>query len=72
MWNKGNPRALLVGMQAAAPTMEHRMELPQKIKDGTAIGPSDPTFRNSPKQPEKPIINYVCTPIFREAQFTIA
>ena len=34
---KGNPRALLVGMQTGAATVENSMESPQKTKDGTAF-----------------------------------
>ena len=37
MWRKGNPFALLVGMQTGAATGESSMELPQKIKNRTAI-----------------------------------
>ena len=36
MLRKGNPHALLVGMQIGAATMEN-MELPQKIKNETAL-----------------------------------
>ena len=35
MWRKGNPSALLVGMQPGAATVENSMELPQKTKNGT-------------------------------------
>ena len=35
VWRKGNPSALLVGMQTGAATGE--MEFPQKTKDGTAF-----------------------------------
>ena len=34
---KGNPSALLVGLQTGAATIEHSMELPQKTKNGTAF-----------------------------------
>ena len=34
MWRKGNPHALLLGMQTGAATVESSMELPQKIKKG--------------------------------------
>ena len=34
MWRKGNPSALLVGMQTGAATMENSMEFPQKTKHG--------------------------------------
>ena len=32
VWRKGNPRALLVGMQTGAATVENSMEFPQKTK----------------------------------------
>ena len=34
MWRKGNPSALLVGMQTVAGTVESSMEFPQKTKNG--------------------------------------
>ena len=37
MRRKGNPSALLVGMQTAAATVENSMEFPQKTKNGTAL-----------------------------------
>ena len=37
VWRKGNPSALLVGLQACAATMENSMEFPQKTKNGTAF-----------------------------------
>ena len=43
MWRKGNPGALLVGMQIGAGIMENSMEIPQKIKNRTAIWPSNST-----------------------------
>ena len=43
MWTKGNPFALLVGMQTGGATVESRMEIPQKIKNGSAFWPSNPT-----------------------------
>ena len=33
-------------MQIGAATVENSMELPQKITNGTALWPSDPTSRN--------------------------
>ena len=38
---KGNPQALLAGMQTGAATVESKMELLQKTKNGTAFWPSD-------------------------------
>ena len=37
LWGKGNPSALLVGMQTGAATEENNMEFPQKTKNGTAL-----------------------------------
>ena len=37
MWRKGNPSALLVGMQTSAATVESSMEIPQKIKNVSAF-----------------------------------
>ena len=37
VWRKGNPSALLVGMQTGATTMENSIEFPQKTKNGTAF-----------------------------------
>ena len=46
MWRKGNPFALLVGMQTGAATVESSMEIPQKIKIGSAFWLSDLTSWN--------------------------
>ena len=35
MWRKGNPLALLVGMQTGAATVENSMDSPQKVKNRT-------------------------------------
>ena len=40
MWGKGNPHALLVGMQTGAATVESSMELPQKIKTELPYDPA--------------------------------
>ena len=37
MWRKGNPFALLLGMQTDATTVESNMQIPQKIKNGSAF-----------------------------------
>ena len=37
MWRKGNPRALLVGMQADAVTLENSMDVPQEVKDRATL-----------------------------------
>ena len=43
---KGNHFALLVKMQIGAATVESSMEIPQKIKNGSAFWPSDLTSGN--------------------------
>ena len=48
MWRKGNPFALLVGMQTDAATVENSMEIPQKIKND--LPKSDPTSVNISKE----------------------
>ena len=50
MWRKGSPCALLVGMQTGAATVENSIEVPQKIKNGTAVGPSDSTSGDLSKE----------------------
>ena len=67
MRRKGNPSALLVGMQTGEATMEHSMEFPQKTKNDPAI----PLLGLYPKNPETPIQKNLCTPMFIAAQFTI-
>ena len=37
LWRKGDPSALLVGVQTGAATVENSMEFPQKTKHGTAF-----------------------------------
>ena len=69
MWRKGNPFALLVGMQSGAALVESSMEIPQKIKTGSAFLPSNPT---SGKDPKTLIQKNISTPMFIAALFTIA
>ena len=40
---------LLVGMQIGVATVESSMEIPQKIKNGSAFSPSNPTSGNISK-----------------------
>ena len=37
VWRKGNPSALLVGMQTGEANVEKSMEFPQKTENGTAL-----------------------------------
>ena len=42
--------AFFAGMQTGAAAVECCMEIPQKIKNGTALGPSDSTSGNSSEE----------------------
>ena len=50
MWRKGDPFALLLGMQTGADTVESSTEMPQKIQNGYAFWPSNPTSGNISKE----------------------
>ena len=50
MWRKGSPFALLVGRQIGAVTVESSVEIPQRIKNGSAFQPSNPTSGNILKE----------------------
>ena len=69
---KGNPSALLVGMQTGEATVENSMEFPQKLKMEVPFDPAIPLLGLYPKNPETPIQKNLCTPMFIAAQFTIA
>ena len=71
MWRKGNPSALLVGMQTGTATVENSMEFPQKNKMELPFEPAIPLLGLS-KNPETPIQKNLCTPMFIAAQLTIA
>ena len=49
VWRKGNPLTLLVGMQTTTATMENSVEIPLKTGNRTAIWPSNPTSRHTPR-----------------------
>ena len=55
MWRKGNPSALLVGMQTGAGTVENSMEFPQKLKMELPFDLAIPLLGLYPKNPETPI-----------------
>ena len=70
VWRKGNPLALLVGMQIGAATMENNMEVPQKLKIELPYGPAIPLLGI---YLDKTIIRKdTCTPTFIAALFTTA
>ena len=72
MQRKGNPSALLVGMQTGEATVENSMEFPQKTKMEPPFDPATPLLGLYPKSPETPIQKNLCTTMFIAAQFTIA
>ena len=49
-WRKGNPSALLVGMQTGAATVENSIDIPEKIKNETTLCPNDFTSGNISKE----------------------
>ena len=52
MWRKGNSFALLVGMQTGGATVESSIEIPQKIKHGSAFNLAIPLLGIYPKEPK--------------------
>ena len=52
MWRKENPRALLIGLQIRAATVESSIELPQKIKMELPGDPAILLLRIYPKKPK--------------------
>ena len=50
MWRKGNALALLVGMWTGAATLENCVEVPQRVKNRTALLPSSCTAGDLPQR----------------------
>ena len=71
IWRKGNPFALLVGIQTGAATVESSVEIPQKIKNGSVFDPAIPLLGIYPKKPKTLIEKNISTPMFIAALFTI-
>ena len=72
MWRTGDSRALLVGMQTGAATVENSMEFPLKIKKiKLPFDPMIPFLGKYTKKPETLIWKNLCTPVFTVALFTI-
>ena len=69
MWRKGNPSALLVGMQPGAATIGNVLK---KLKMELPLDPMIPLLGIYPKNPKTPIQKNLCTPMFIAALFTIA
>ena len=74
LWRKGNPSALLVGIQTGTASMENSMKFPPKNDPPLELpfDPAIPVVGLYPQNPESPIEKNLCTPMFIAAQFTIA
>ena len=72
MWRKGNPSALLVGMQTGEATVETIWNFLRKLKMELPFNPAIALLGLYPKNPETPIQKNLCTPMFIAAQFTIS
>ena len=72
LWRKGNPSAPLVGMQTGAATVEKSMGFLKKLKRQLTFDPAVLLQGLHPKNPETPIQNYLCPPMFIAVLFTIA
>ena len=69
---KGNPFALLVGMQTDAATVESTMEITSKtLKMDLPLDPAIPLLGVYPKEPKILIQKNISTPMFIAALFTI-
>ena len=71
MWRKGNPSALLVGMQTGAATVENSIDFLKKLKMELPFDIVILLLGLYPKNPETPIRKNLHTPMFIAAQFTI-
>ena len=72
LWRKGNPSALLVGMQTGAATVETAWNFLRKIKMELPFDPVIPLLGLYPKSPETLVQKNLCTPMFIAALFIIA
>ena len=71
MLGKGDTFALLVGMQTGAATVENSMKIPQKIKNGSAFWPTNPSSGNISKETQKTNSKEHKHPMVTAASFTI-
>ena len=72
MWKKGKTFALLVERQISAATVESSMEIPQKIKNGSAFQTNNPTSENIFEKTQNTNAKEQNTPMFIATLFTIA
>ena len=72
MRRKGNPHALLVGMQVGTTTMEYNMEVSQKLKIELPYDLAIPLLGIYPKEMKTKSQRDVCIPMFTVVLFTVA
>ena len=72
MWRKGNPSALLVGMQTGAATAENSMEFLKNCNMELSFDPVIPLLGLYPKNPEPPIQKNLCSSMFIAELFILA
>ena len=72
MLRKGNPTALLVGMQTGVVMWEAAWNFFRKLEMELPFDSAIPLLGLFPKSPETPVQKNLCSPIFIAAQFTIA
>ena len=71
VWRKGNPLALLVGMQTSTATMENSVEIPKKkLQIELPYDPAIPLLGIHTEETRSE--RDTCTPMFITALFTIA
>ena len=72
MRRKGNPFALLVGMQTGAATLKNSMEIPQETKNRATYNPAIALLGIYPKDTKIQVQRGTCTPMFIAALSAIA
>ena len=72
MQRKGNPSALLVGMQTGAATVETVWNFLRKLKMELPFDLAIPLLGLYPKNPETLIQKNLCTPMFTAVLLTIS
>ena len=72
LWRKENPSALLVGIQTGVAIVKTVWKFLRKLKVELPFNLAIPLLRSYLKNPETPIHENLCTPMFIAAQFTIA
>ena len=71
MWRKGDPFALLVGMQIGAATMESSMEISQKIEMDLPFGSATSILGMYLKEPKTLIQKNINNPMLIAELFTV-